>query len=83
MEYCTYLKYYELTCLSLCSCCACPYWSKNVRIKCEEKKRHSTINASMKLTHKISKAETCKNYSYWCGKLEHIKACETCKFYEN
>ena len=82
MEYCTYLKYYELTCLSLYSCLSCPYWSKNVRTKCEEEDKKPLINTSRKRTNKISKAETCKNYSYWCGKLDFISNCETCELYK-
>jgi len=82
MEYCTYLKYYELTCLNIFSCHICPYWSKNVKAKYEEEEKKSLIKVSKKQTHKINKAETCKNYNCWCGKLDWISNCETCEFYE-
>lgn len=81
MPYCTDRKYDEITCLSNYTCHTCPYWSSNIK---KTKDEDEKVNkASSKITHKLNKAETCENYSYWCGKLNHISNCETCEFYES
>lgn len=84
MAHCTDRSEDIFTCMGNYSCHTCPYWSRNIKNKDEdENEEKPLINTSRKLTHKISKAETCENYNYWCGKLECISNCETCEFYES
>lgn len=89
MAYCTDRTEDVYTCMSNYSCHTCPYWSINVKKKKAEEEakkaeaeEEARKKAHSKITHTINKAETCKNYNCWCGKLERFSNCETCEFYE-
>ena len=83
MAYCTDRREDVITCMGNYSCHTCPYWSRNIKNRDEDEDKRNKVNkASNKLTPTLNKAETCKNYNYWCGKLDHISNCDTCKFYK-